>query len=187
MAGSSVGLSILVPARFVFFMWLVFILEGHLDFNIKFLGIYPRTVWGLAGILFAPFIHGDLRHLVSNTAPVLFLGATLYFFYGRIAGKVFYLCFFATNILVWLFGRPSMHIGASGLIYGLASFLIFFGLFRKDFISLLISVVIVLLYGGMMYGILPMQTGVSWESHLFGAVVGAIAAMQYSRVKKVAM
>jgi membrane associated rhomboid family serine protease len=176
-------LSILVPARFVFIMWLAYVVDGYFTFSLKSLGIIPRSLEGLPGIFFSPFLHGDVGHLISNTIPVLFLGWTLFYFYHRIAKKVFYLCFFGTNILVWLFGRLSIHIGASGLIYGLASFLIFYGIFRKDIISLLISIVVILLYGGMMYGVLPLQYGVSWESHLFGALIGLALAMSLSKVK----
>src|SRR6478736_9782610 len=143
--GSSV-----VPFRLVFIMWLVFSIQFFYGIDLGFLGIYPRTIHGLIGILFAPMIHGSFGHLVSNTFPLLFLGTLLYFFYDRIGGIVFFRCYFITNILVWLLSpRPSYHIGASGLIYGLAAFLIFFGFLRRDFTSLLISIIVMLLYGGI--------------------------------------
>ncbi|HMP98727.1 MAG TPA: rhomboid family intramembrane serine protease [Cyclobacteriaceae bacterium] len=168
----------------VFIMWLVFTVEVYLQTDFNFLGIAPRRLFGLIGILTAPLIHGDLYHLISNTIPLLFLGATLYFFYERIAGIVFFRSYFWTNILVWLFAREALHIGASGLVYGLASFLIFLGWFRRDFISLFISIIITLAYGGVFYGILPQDPRVSWEAHLAGAMVGVFSAYQLSKIRK---
>ena len=179
--GSSVA-----PFRLVFIMWLVFSIEFFGNFDFGWLGIRPRTFSGLIGILTAPMIHGDLSHLISNTLPLLFLGSTLFFFYGRIGRTVFLRCYLWTNILVWIFSpRVSYHIGASGLIYGLSSFLIFFGLIRKDFWSLVISIIVFLMYGGIFYGVLPLDPHVSWESHLAGSVIGAITAYDLRNNKKV--
>lgn len=178
--------SLVTPLRFIFIMWAAYVLNLLLPFDLAILGIYPRTLNGMIGILMAPMIHGSLLHLISNTLPLLFLGIVLFLFYDRIAKRVFFQCYFLTNILVWIFARPSLHIGASGLVYGIASFLIFFGLFRKDLKSMLISIVILLLYGGLVYGIFPHQPGVSWESHLMGALVGLTTASQLSKVKAVA-
>ena len=178
--------SLVTPFRFVFIIWAAYALSLMLPFDIAVLGIYPRTFYGMIGILFAPMIHGSLLHLVSNTIPLLFLGVVLFLFYDRIAKQVFFQCYFFTNILVWIFARQSLHIGASGLVYGIASFLIFFGLFRKDIRSMIISIAILLLYGGLVYGIFPQQPGVSWESHLMGALVGLTTASQLSKVKAIA-
>lgn len=177
--------SFVVPMRFVILIWMVYFFEVTFKINLGFLGIFPRSLFGLFGILFSPLIHGDMLHLVSNTFPILFLGTALFMFYDRIAAKVFFHCYLATGVLVWLFARPAIHIGASGLIYGLAFFFIFFGIFRKDFKSILLSLVVLFLYGGIFYGILPTQPGVSWESHLMGGIVGAMSAMYYSEYKKV--
>lgn len=166
-------------------MWAIFSIELYLHLDFGFLGIYPRTLFGLIGILTSPMIHGSVLHLTSNTLPLLFLGATLYYFYDKIAARVFLQCYLFTGVLVWIFARPFYHIGASGLIYGLAFFLISFGLFRKDFRSLAISIVVVLLYGGIIYGLLPNQPGVSWESHVLGAVVGISTAFTLARVRKI--
>jgi len=174
-----------IPAfRLVFFMWLVYTIEGFFSFDLGFLGIYPRDLFGLIGIIVAPVLHGDLIHLISNTIPLLFLGVVLFFYYNRIANAVFFRCYFVTNVLVWVFARPSIHIGASGLVYGLASFLIFFGFFRRDLLSILVSVIVTFLYGGFFYGVLPSNPMVSWESHLFGALVGFWTAMSF-RSKKI--
>ncbi len=177
--------SLLPPFRLTFIMWLVFAFEANLSLDLGFLGIYPRTTRGLIGILTSPMVHGSLVHILSNTFPLLFLGVALYYFYDRIASRVFLQCYLFTGMLVWVFARPVYHIGASGLIYGLAFFMISFGIFRKDLKSILLSVVVVVLYGGIIYGIFPVQNGVSWESHLMGAVVGVVTSYTLSRVKNV--
>ena len=175
----SIPLSFIVPSRMLFLMWLIFFIELNFGINLAIFGILPREAIGLLGILFAPLLHGSLLHLVSNTLPLLFLGITLYYFYGKIARNVFLMSYFLTGTLVWLFGRTSFHIGASGLIYGIASFLFFSGIVRAEFKSLVISLAVVLTYGGLVWGVLPTLPGVSWESHLFGALVGGAAAYIY--------
>lgn len=185
MPSSSIFESSVVPFRLVFFMWLCFFLELVYNLPLSQFGIQPRTFIGLIGIFTAPLIHGSVMHLVSNTVPMLFLGAVLFFFYRRIGGAVFFRAYFWTNILVWLFARPANHIGASGVVYALAFFLIFFGLFRRDFVSILISVLTLLLYGGVFYGVLPTDPRVSWESHFAGALVGITSAINFSSKKRI--
>jgi membrane associated rhomboid family serine protease len=175
-----------VPFRLVFIMWLAFSIQYFYHIDLGFLGIKPRNLWGLIGIFTAPMIHGSYLHILSNTFPLLFLGTLLFFFYERIGGIVFFRCYVITNLLVWIFSpRVSYHIGASGLVYGLASFLIFFGLLRQDFMSLLISIAVVIAYGGIFYGVLPTNPTVSWESHLAGALVGAVTAFNLAGKKNV--
>lgn len=169
--------------RFVFVMWVVFSIEFFLGFDFSGFGILPRTIHGLIGILSAPLVHGNTVHIISNTFPLLFLGWTLFFFHESIARKVFIVCYFMTNILVWAFARPSLHIGASGLVYGIAFFLMFYGFFKKDFKSLAISVILIFFYGGLVYGLFPNQPGISWESHLIGAVVGGYTALHFAQTK----
>ncbi len=176
---------IVMPSRVIFFMWLIFFLELTFHIDLSRFGVLPRTGIGLIGILVSPLLHGSVGHLVGNTMPLLFLGTTLYMFYDRIANKVFFQCYFLTGILVWLFGRTSIHIGASGLIYGLASFLIFIGFFRHEFRAIVISIVVIFLYSGLFYGLLPIQTGVSWESHLCGGIIGFLAAVNAGKLRKV--
>jgi len=177
--------SLVIPIRFIFIIWSTFAISLILPFDLAILGIFPRSFHGMIGILLAPLIHGSLLHLISNSLPLLFLGVVLFLFYDRIARQVFFQCYFFTNILVWIFARSSLHIGASGLVYGLAAFLTFFGIFRKDFKSIVISIGVIVLYGGLVYGIFPNQPGVSWESHLMGALVGLTTASQLAKVKVV--
>ena len=176
---------IVVPSRVVFFMWALFFLELTFHVDLSRFGILPRTGIGLLGIVTFPLLHGSVGHLVSNTMPLLFLGTALYMFYDRIADRVFLQCYFLTGILVWILGRTSIHIGASGLIYGLASFLIFIGFFRQDFRSIIISLIVIFLYSGLFYGLLPIQSGVSWESHLLGGIVGFLSAVNAGNIQRV--
>lgn len=168
-------------------MWLFFALEYLYGWQLSLFGIAPRTLPGVIGIFMSPLLHGNVYHLLSNTVPLLFLGSVLYFFYPRLAPMVFFRSYFWTNLLVWLFARPhSIHIGASGIVYGLTFFLIFFGIFYRDFRSLTITIIVFILYGGVFYGILPGDPLVSWESHLAGALVGIASAVTLSdRGKKV--
>jgi membrane associated rhomboid family serine protease len=167
-------------------MWAAFYIEFITRIPLSNFGIVPWSLWGLIGIFTAPLLHGSLHHLLSNTFPLLFLGTVIFFFYERIGATVFFRSYFWTNILVWLFGRQaSNHIGASGVVYGLAFFLIFFGIFRRDFTSLLISIIVIMLYGGVIYGVLPTDPRVSWESHFAGALVGIYTAIGMSSQKQV--
>jgi membrane associated rhomboid family serine protease len=184
--GKSVFDSSAIPFRLTFIMWLSFSIQYFYQIELGFLGIMPRTFLGLVGILTAPMVHGSYMHLLSNTFPLLFLGTLLFFFYDRIGAIVFFRCYVITNVLVWIFSpRVSYHIGASGLIYGLASFLIFFGFLRQDFLSLLISIAVIIAYGGIFYGVMPMDPRISWESHLAGAVVGCATAFNLADKKRI--
>lgn len=180
---NSIFDSFSIPFKLVAVMWGVFFMGNLFGFQTGILGVYPREWFGLPGIISMPLVHGSFAHLISNTFPLLFLGATLFYFYKRIALKILMACYFITGIVIWLFARPSFHIGASGLIYAIAAFLVFFGIFRKDLRSLFVSIIIIILYGGMVYGILPIQPGVSWESHLFGGAVGTVMAYRYQNYR----
>jgi membrane associated rhomboid family serine protease len=185
MSNNSILGSSVIPFRLVFLMWLIFLMEVAYGWSMSYFGIVPRTVHGLLGILFAPLLHGNLLHLLSNTVPLLFLGTMLFYFYNRIGTTVFLRAYFWTNLCVWLFARPASHIGASGIVYALAFFLIFFGIFRRDFLSLLISIVTVFMYGGVFYGVLPTDPSISWESHFGGAIVGIFTAVDLRNKKRV--
>jgi membrane associated rhomboid family serine protease len=172
-----------VPFRFSLLMVLVFMVQVLFQIDLGYLGVMPHLYSGLVGIFFAPLIHGSSMHLYANIFPVFVLGSSLYFFYDRVADQVFFYCYFLTNSIVWLFGRPYYHIGASGLVYGIAMFLIALGFFRGSFKSIIISVVIIFFYGGIVYGIMPTDKNISWESHLSGAVVGMMMAFFSSKKK----
>lgn len=172
-------LSLISPGIFLLIIWLVKLVEIGLHLDFTALGIFPLKVKGLIGIITAPLVHEDFGHLISNSGPILILGTGLFYFYNKIAYKVFFLVYFITNIWIWLGARYAYHIGASGLVYSLASFLFFSGIFSKNIRLMAISLLVVFLYGSMIWGIFPLQPHISWESHLLGAVCGIVFAVYY--------
>jgi membrane associated rhomboid family serine protease len=173
-------LSMIIPGIFVFLMWLVKIVEILFETDFTGFGIYPLTARGLPGIIFSPFIHADFNHLFSNSLPLFFLSVALFYFYSEVAIKVFIWTFFLTGLLVWIAGRDAWHIGASGLVYGLASFLFFSGIIRRYFRLIALSLLIVFLYGSMVWGLFPgVYKNVSWESHMLGFFSGVVLAVWY--------
>ena len=173
-------LSLIIPGILVFFMWLTRIIELLFEIDLVHFGIYPLTLKGLPGILFSPFIHADFRHLFNNSLPVLILSVALFYFYSEIAFRIFLLTYILTGVLVWLGGRGAWHIGASGLVYGLASFLFFSGIIRKYYRLTALSLLIVFIYGEMVWGLFPgVYKNISWESHMLGFVSGIFLALLY--------
>jgi membrane associated rhomboid family serine protease len=172
--------SLIFPCLFVLLLWLIKIYEFIFNLDLSVYGIQPRTYQGLIGILVSPLIHGSMSHLFSNTLPLLILGIIVFYFYRRIAFEVFFWIYIMTGSWVWVSaGSDSYHIGASGLVYGFASFLFFSGVFRKDTKSIALALLVTFVYGGLISGLLPYQPGVSWQSHLFGALSGAICSYIY--------
>ncbi|MBV6477848.1 MAG: hypothetical protein HGGPFJEG_00592 [Ignavibacteria bacterium] len=167
---------------FVGFLWLIAFFEWASGIEMSTLGVLPRKISGLAGIFMAPLIHADFSHLISNSVTLFLLLFSVLYFYRGAALKVFFIIYLLDGILVWIFARQSYHIGASGLVYGFASFLFFSGVFRKDKRSVAISLLIVFLYGGMVWGVLPVKPEISFESHLFGAAAGFICAFVFRKV-----
>ena len=174
--------SLLVPLTFPALMWVVFLTLSYFKVNPAGLGILPRDLTGIMGIVTAPLTHADFSHIFSNTVPLVILGWAIFFFYPKVSYKVFAIVYFLTGILVWLFARQLYHIGASGIVYAFMSFLFFSGLFRRDNKSIALALIVVFLYGGIVWGILPGQKGISWESHLFGGIAGVFAAFVLRRV-----
>lgn len=157
-------------------LWVMFILQEYFGYDFSAYGNQPQTKSGLKGILFSPFIHGSWEHLLSNTLPMMILLTVLFNAYPRVALVVLLFIHITSGMLVWNFAPPTgIHIGISGIIYGVATFLLAAGIFRQDRTSLLIATFIAILYGGMATGFVPTR-GVSWQSHLFGAVCGLLAA-----------
>ena len=174
--------SLVVPTLFVLLLWLIKCLEFLFEFDLFFLGLYPRKILGLASIITAPLIHGSFTHLLSNTFPLIILGGGMLYFYRKVAYEVFFWIYILVGLWVWMAARPVYHIGASGLIYGFASFLFFSGVFRRDRRSMAISLLIIFIYGGMIWGILPLREGISWESHLAGGIAGILCAFYFRKV-----
>lgn len=170
----------LIPGIFISLMWFVEITEILFNMDLTTLGIYPLSLKGIPGILFSPFIHEDFKHLFNNSLPLFFLGTALFYFYSEIAVKVSLWTYLLTGVLVWLAGRDAWHIGASGLIYGIASFLFFSGIIRKYFRLVALSLLVVFIYGSMVWGIFPgIYKNVSWESHMLGFISGVVLSVAY--------
>ncbi|MCH7515871.1 MAG: rhomboid family intramembrane serine protease [Bacteroidetes bacterium] len=146
------------------------------------MGIFPRNLFGILGIVTGPVIHANFSHLLSNTIPLMILGWAIFYFYPKASYKVFLFVYILTGVFVWFFARQVYHIGASGIVYGFVSFLFFSGIFRKDNKSIAIALIITFLYGGIVWGVLPGQKGISWESHLFGGIAGVITAFIFKNV-----
>jgi membrane associated rhomboid family serine protease len=173
---------ILTPLLFPIAMWVVYLLSLILNEDFSRLGLLPRNLIGLMGIITSPLIHADFSHLISNTIPLVILGWILFSFYPKVAVVLFFFIYLITGLFVWIFARPVYHIGASGLVYGFVSFLFFSGIFRRDNTSIALALVITFLYGGLVWGMIPGWKGISWESHLFGAVTGLIAAYLFRNI-----
>lgn len=171
--------SLLFPLFFIGLCWALKISESFFTFQSYRLGIYPLDYHTLTGILTAPLIHGSYGHLMANTLPFLILAVALNYFYRGLAYRIFWIIYFCSGIFVWIVGRPAWHIGASGLIYGMASFLFFSGIFRNQLKLLTIALIVAFLYGSMFWGIFPLEDSLSWEGHLGGAFTGFFLALIY--------
>ena len=165
------------PIFFVLFIWLVFWFEVRFGYSFNEFGVFPRTLSGLRGIVFSPFIHSNIEHLYHNSIPLFVLSAALFYFYRPIAWKVIIYGILLSGFLTWCIGRPSNHIGASGLIYVLMSFTLFKGIFAKHLRLIAVSLLVVFLYGSMIWYVFPVKENMSWEGHLSGLVVGFIFAL----------
>ena len=167
---------LMAPLIAVLAIWSIYWCELLLKVNFNDYGIYPRTMAGLRGIVFGPLIHGSLSHLFNNTLPLAFLLASLFYFYRNIAWRILGWGILLTGLITWAIARPSYHIGASGVIYLLASFVFFKGIFTRHYRLVAVSLVVVFLYGGMVWYIFPVKEGMSWEGHLAGSISGLILA-----------
>lgn len=173
--------SLIIPLVFLLICWLFKAWELVTGDSFAHLGIYPRELKGLTGILFMPFIHGSLSHISTNSISFLLLSTGLFYFYREVALKTFIYLFFIANALLWISGRSAWHIGASGIIYGLGAFLIISGIIRRHMGLVAVSFVIIFVYGSMFWHVFPLEINdpVSWEGHLMGALTGAALAIAF--------
>lgn len=179
---SNLRKSMLPSIFFVSILFILEICERLLNVPVTMLGNRPRQMEGIIGIFTMPLAHGDFQHLINNSGSLIVLSSFLFYFYKRVATKTLLWIWLLTGVGVWLFARANNHIGASGIVYGLAFFLFAIGLMRKDTKSMVIALVVSFFYGSMVWGVLPGQTGISWEGHLFGALSGIYAAYLYKAV-----
>jgi membrane associated rhomboid family serine protease len=169
----------LIPTIYVIAIWIIYWVEIQFSFNFNKFGVFPRTIEGFRGVFLTHFIHSNTSHLFNNSIPLFVLLSSLFYFYKEIAYKTLLLGGFLTGFLTWIIARESFHIGASGIVYLLFSFIFFSGLIRKHFRLVALSLIIIFLYGGLIWYVLPIKEGMSWEGHLSGFLVGLIFAIIY--------
>ena len=168
-----------IPLYSVLFLWLVYWFEVKFGHNFNTYGVAPRTIVGLRGIVFSPFIHSGLQHLFNNSVPLFVLLISLFYFYRDIALKIVFYGLLLSGLLTWIIARPSYHIGASGMVYLLFSFIFFSGIIRKYNRLIAVSLMVIFLYGGMIWYLFPIKEEISWEGHLSGFLVGLLFAILY--------
>lgn len=173
--------ALIFPLLFLLLMWGFYLFFYALHLEMSVIGIEPQSLKGLVGILLSPFAHGSLKHITSNSISFAILSFGLFYFYRLLAYRVFIINWLISGILLWIGGRESVHIGASGIVYGLAFFVFFSGVFRRDKRLAAISMIVVFLYGSMFWGMLPQGGNISWEGHLFGAMAGISLAWYYRK------
>ena len=169
----------LTPLFFVFVIWFVYWVEIKFGFNFNKLGLQPREPLGLRGVFTMPFIHSDTKHLFNNSVPLFVLSASLFYFYKDVAKHILIYGALLTGLLTWGVARPSYHIGASGVVYLLFSFVFFSGIIKKHYRLVAMSLITIFLYGSMVWYLFPVKEGISWEGHLSGFLVGLFFAYIY--------
>jgi membrane associated rhomboid family serine protease len=163
------------------FLWVVFAIDALSGLELNRFGLRPRTIQGLAGIITAPLLHGGLGHLFNNSIPLLVALTAMFYLYPNASLRVIPMVWLGSGMMGWLIGRPSIHIGASGLLYGLLVFVFLSGVLRRDMRSVSVSMLVWFLYSAMIWGVLPVRPDMSWELHLSGAVFGVLLAWVYRR------
>lgn len=177
--------SVLISINLVVICWIIFLVNHFIIHSLNNYGIVARDLSHLTGIIFAPLLHASGPHIISNSVPLFFLTTIILYIYPNISKQVLIFSWILTGLVVWLFadmfgGRIGVHIGASGVIYAEAAFIFFSGIFRRNFLSLIVALMVAILYGGMIFGIFPKAlSNVSWESHLGGFLIGTLLAWLY--------
>lgn len=181
-ARANFRLAVKIALGFVALIWLLQLLNWSLDLGPDDFGVRPRQVAGLPGILFAPLVHGGFTHLIANSLPLLVLGTAMLYLYPNSARRVLPAVYLGPGIAVWLFARGGVHVGASGLVYGLVSYIFLAGLIRRDRRAIAASLLVCFMYGALVWGVLPIEPGVSWETHLAAALIGLLLALVLRRL-----
>lgn len=176
---SAFAYSFLPGLLFVVLLWLIALLSYLTEAKLSWLGIFPRNFFGLIGVVTGPLIHADLLHLLSNSFPFVLLSGFILFQHRRTGADVLIFVYVLSGLLTWFIGRQAYHVGASGVIYGMASYLLFVGFIDRDRGSLAVSLAVLFLYSGLFYGLFPGEEHVSWEGHLAGSMAGFAAAFTF--------
>lgn len=173
----------IIPLFILFILYILEILEVGMDWDFTKLGIYPMQRRGVFGIFAHPLVHSSFKHLFANTLPFFFLSWCLFYFYRQIAPYILFAIWIGCGLLTFFIGKPGWHIGASGIIYGLAFFLFFSGLLRKYVPLIAISLLVTFLYGGLVWNMFPQfaKASTSWEGHLSGAIAGTVCAVAFMK------
>ena len=180
-ARANFRLAVKMALGFVALIWVIQLLDWALDLRPEDFGVRPRQLAGVPGIFFAPLVHDGFAHLLANSPPLLVLGTAMLYLYPSAALRVLPAVYLGTGVAVWLFARGSAHVGASGLIYGLVSYIFVAGLIRRDRRAIAASLLVCFMYGALIWGLLPIEPGVSWETHLAAALIGIMLAIALRR------
>src|SRR5438876_9348151 len=176
-ARSNFRLAVKLALGFVALIWFIQLLNWALDLGPEDFGVRPRQLAGLPGILFAPLVHGGFAHLIANSPPLLVLGTAMLYLYPNSALRVLPAVYLGPGVAVWLLARGGVHLGASGLVYGLVSYIFVAGVIRRDRRAIAASLLVSFMYGTLAWGVLPIKPGVSWETHLAAALIGVALAI----------
>ena len=165
-------------------MWVVEAVDFILGGALNAFGIRPRTIEGLIGIVLAPFLHGDFAHLISNSIPFAVLGWLILARSRDEFWRVTSIVWVSSGVGAWLLGAANtVHIGASGVVFGYFGFLLTRAFFDRHWLSAVIAIIVIAAYGSLIFGVLPFQMGISWQGHLFGAIGGVFAARQLGKAR----
>lgn len=166
---------------FTAMLWLILIVDTLFDLGLARFGLRPGSLEGLLGVFTAPLLHSGPEHLFSNSLPLIVSLTTILYLYPASAMRVIPVIWMGSGVLAWMIGRPSLHFGASGFVYGLLAYVFVSGLLRLDMRSVAVSIMVWFLYGSMIWGVLPIRPNMSWELHLSGAILGVAMAIAFRR------
>lgn len=179
-------LAIVFPSMFVILFWIIKLTEVALDIRLSEYGMRPRDLSQWFGIITMPFLHSGFKHLMANSSSFLILGTMLFYFYNKNSLSILGLSWLLTGVITWIIGREnSVHIGASGLVYAFAGFVFFSGLLSNNIKLMATSLIVVFMYGSMIWGVFPQDNNISWEGHLAGFITGiGLAAIYHPKKPK---
>lgn len=178
-AQKNFRLALRITLAFIGVLWSVFIVDQVFGLGLARFGLRPGSLAGLIGVVTAPLLHANFPHILSNTLPLLIAATAALYLYPNSSLRVIPAIWIGSGLLAWIIGRPSLHIGASGLIYGLLAFVFISGILRRDMRSISVSLLVGFLYGSMVWGVLPTRPHMSWEMHLAGALIGGVLAFVF--------